>query len=292
MTFTAFCRRGSAVLAVAALAACGGSDATGPHTPAQLRAVSARSKVLELNAQETIVVRVVDGNGRAVSGAAVTFAADNEGVLSVSSATTGGDGTATTMLTIKNVDDPTVVTATVNGVTQALTYKFTGKCNTPPAGTIDDFCGQTALQNWTSFGPTISLTRGTLRANGTVGGSGQFQGFFKGIGSVDFSSTQKVTVRLRNATESNGTAWVQLALNDINGVGANKFGNVAGGLVVGVPNDGQWHTYTFDFTGKWVQYDDRPVDKTKIKEVVFLINPNIAPAFNGTVDFDEIQRIP
>ena len=58
------------------------------------------------------------------------------------------------------MDDPTVVTAHVEGVTQALTYKFTGKCNTPPVGTVDDFCGQTALQNWTSFGPTISAGLG------------------------------------------------------------------------------------------------------------------------------------
>ena len=291
MNLSSLARRTPAVLGLALLLACGDDEPAGPSTPSMVRAVSARSKVLSLGAQESIVVRVENPNGRPLAGIPVTFTATNEGALSTTSATTGSDGTASTMLTINNVDDPTVVTATVEDVTQALTFKFIGQCPAAAGGMIDNFCGQTSLQGWTSFGPTISLSRGALRATGTVGGAGQFQGFFKALGgNLDFTTTQKVTVRMRNATTSSGPAHVQIALNDASGRGANKFGSVAGGLVMVVPNDGEWHTYTYDFTGKWTQWDEQPVDRTKIKEAVFLINPNTAPPWSGTLDIDDISR--
>jgi hypothetical protein len=280
-------------LSLASAAACGKDDPTGPNTPSVLHATSARSASVALGTTQEVKLRVENVNGHPVSGVTVTFTADNGATLATPTATSGADGIATNTVTITNVDDPTVVTATVAGVTQPMTYKFFGVCTAPPAGTIDDFCG-VSTTTWIGFnGISTGVSKGTLTLSGTgVGGANQYPGAVKNVGSsgVDFSATPKITVRMRNATTNSGDAYVQLALNDVNGTGANKYGSVAGGLMVVVPNDGQWHEYTFDFTGKFVQWNDVPVDATKIKEVVFLVQPNTTPTFTGTVEIDDIRR--
>jgi hypothetical protein len=287
-------RRAPAALCLAlalAAAACGKDDPTGPSTPAVLHATSARSAAVDPGATVEVKVRVENANGRALSGITVAFSADNDGTMATPTAVTGADGIATNTVTIDNTVNPTVVTATVEGVTQPMTYKFVGSCPTPPTGTIDNFCGVSST-DWAGYnGLSTAISSGALAVSGTgVGGPNQYPVAVKNIGRVDFTATPKITVRMRNATTNSGDAYVQLALNDTSGVGANKYGNVAGGLMVVVPNDGQWHDYTFDFTGKFVQWDNRPVDATAIREVVFLVQPNTTPTFTGTIEIDDIRR--
>lgn len=290
-----------AVLCAALLGACDEPTPVDPNAAPKLVSLTRRSMALDLNASETITFRAEDASGRAMSGLPVKLTADNSATIaapggpaaSTVTVTTGSDGVATATLTVRNVDDPTTVTATTPTVAQALTYVFTGKCPTRPLGTIDDFCGQ-ASTDWAGYnGLSVALAHGALLVTGNgAGGSGQYPVAVKNVGAVDFSATQKVTARIRVAPSSSGPAYVQLALNDVNGVGANKFGSVAGGLMFVVPNDGTWRTYTFDFTSRWVQWNDVQVDRAKIKELVFLVNPNTNPPFTGAVEIDDIARVP
>ena len=86
-----------------------------------------------------LVVRVLDQNNDAFSGASVTFSTTG-GTLSTTSATTGADGQASTALTLPNTAGDYTVTASVSGLADVT---FTATASTVPlvAATLEIVSG-------------------------------------------------------------------------------------------------------------------------------------------------------
>src|SRR5579884_1998783 len=101
-------------LAVAAFVGACKEQSPVPHTPASIQIVSGANQSGNVAAplDSALVVRVVDGAGRAVSGVPLTWTVTGGGTLSATSTTTGSDGTSQVTWTLAPTAGTQVVTVT------------------------------------------------------------------------------------------------------------------------------------------------------------------------------------
>ncbi len=142
-----------------------------------------------------VSVTVVDSFGNSVSGATVTFAANNSGSLTFTTVITGVSGLAATSWTLGNVAGTNTLSAYISGTSTNVTFTATGLANgpqpnrvsanptatvgtaitTPLTFTVSDSFGN-ALANWTvtlstagaASGAVIATTTLVSDANGTA----------------------------------------------------------------------------------------------------------------------------
>ena len=169
------------------------------------------------------VVRVLDQNGDAMAGVSVSFSVTPSGTVNPSNATTGSNGQTETRLTLGSTSGTYTVTASVAGITQAVSFTATA---TPPAQ-------QPVTSTATTTTPPVTLTATTLES---VSGSGQSALAGSAIGSpfvvrvldqngdamagvsVSFSVTPSGAVNPSNATTgSNGQTETRLTLGSTPG---------------------------------------------------------------------------
>lgn len=165
---------------------------------------------------------------------------------------------------------------------------------------ITDYAGSGVVDETIGFnGIGATNLGGALALEGMdAGGSGVFPGVVHILdGTVDFSSTQVLVVRMKVETSSAGPAIVRAALNQVGDLpDANTS---ADPLIKEVPADGEYRDYYFDFRGLFTQFDGQPVDATNIGEVVLLVNDGASldflgrnETFTGTIEVDRIARRP
>src|SRR5262252_4250473 len=92
------------VLSTAALVACHDSP-TIPHTPTSILVVSGNNQLANVATalDSALVVRVVDGAGKSVSGVALKWAVVGGGSLSATTSTTDNDGRSSVQWTLSPV---------------------------------------------------------------------------------------------------------------------------------------------------------------------------------------------
>ena len=147
---------------------------------------------------------------------------------------------------------------------------------------ITDYAGSGVVTDFFGFnGIGASGVGGQLSMEGTdAGGTGVFPGVAHALdGTIDFSSTPVLVVRMKNEVSSSGPALVRAALNQEGDLpDANTS---AASLIKEVPADGEFRDYYFDFRGLFTQFDGQPVDATNIGEVVLLVNDGGSLGFLG-----------
>ncbi len=122
--------RRTAILAAAALAACGSATSPDRHGPAALiNAVSGdgQTAVVATVLPNPLVVIVTDAQSRPVPGVSVTWTViSGNGVVSPVSPVTDSTGTARASFTVGTIAGPNEVTASVSGVTSTTNFSITG----------------------------------------------------------------------------------------------------------------------------------------------------------------------
>lgn len=116
---------------VVVLAACGGSEISGPshQPPAHIAAVTdlSRSATVAAVLTDGIAVKVTDAKGRPVQGATVAFAVTmGNGSTSPRLGTTDANGQATTTWTLGTIAGVNEVTASVSGVSSSVKFDANG----------------------------------------------------------------------------------------------------------------------------------------------------------------------
>ena len=112
------------------------ATATDPPRATRLESVSGDGQSAKINEhlRNPLVVKVLDQNGDALSGATVTFSVTpSSGVLMPTSATTASNGETSTVLQLGNTVGTYTVTASVSGVNQQV--MFTATATDPPRAT-------------------------------------------------------------------------------------------------------------------------------------------------------------
>jgi uncharacterized protein (TIGR03437 family) len=176
-----------------------------------------------------VVVRVLDNNGDALSGVAVTFASNN-GAASISpaSVTTGSDGYAVTYVTAPAASGPLTVTASAGSQTAAYTMTVGSGGGGPTTGGISIVAGQGQIvfeNNNTGipgFGSPLIVQVNNTSGVPIPGASVTFA-LTQGPGSVTASGSQPGTVpnSIIVTTGNNGQASADFLSSTIgqNGLG-------------------------------------------------------------------------
>ena len=120
----------------------GGTQQPVTRTATTLEVVSGNGQSAETDQHLTnpLIVRVLDQNSAALSGVTVSFTVNpTSGVLTPTSATTGGDGQASTTLQLGSIAGAYTVTASVSGLSSVT---FTATATEPPrAATLEQGSG-------------------------------------------------------------------------------------------------------------------------------------------------------
>lgn len=150
-------------------------------------------------------------------------------------------------------------------------------------GYIDDFSGD--INMWWVANDKVALERvgDTLKVTLKQAGS-KFECWGREFSLCDFTESPVVKVRARY--EGATIPTIRLSLKDMNAYDAN-FNPPSLRL-----KKGDFQDYYFNFSGKWKQSypDDKIVDQTTIKEVLFFVNPGTAN-WTGTIYIDEIKVV-
>jgi hypothetical protein len=148
-------------------------------------------------------------------------------------------------------------------------------------GYIDDFSGD--INMWWVANDKVALLRvgDTLKVTLKQAGS-KYECWGKEFSLYDFTESPVIKVRAR--FEGTSVPTMRLSLKDMNAYDAN-FNPPQLRL-----KKGGFQDYYFNFKGKWKQGypEEKVVDQTTIKEILFFINPGTAD-WTGTIYIDEIK---
>jgi hypothetical protein len=150
-------------------------------------------------------------------------------------------------------------------------------------GYIDDFSGE--INMWWVANDKVALlkTGDTLRVTLKQAGS-KYECWGREFSMCDFSESPVIKVRARY--EGATIPTIRLSLKDVNAYDAN-FNPPSFRL-----KKGGFQDYYFNFKDKWKQGwpDEKIVDVTTIREILFFVNPGAAD-WTGTLYIDEIKAV-
>jgi len=158
-----------------------------------------------------------------------------------------------------------------------------------PTGTGDDFERSSLGTAWTSNAQNaLSLSTPTATPINTqllviCSGAGvNYSGFTYTFPASDLRNFPYVTVKVK----SSNAITLRIDMLDITGKRTNQVDTK-----LSIEGDGKYHDYVFDFTGKFNQQFNTPVDATQITKIEFMVNPAAAgtPGFTGTFVMDSVM---
>lgn len=164
--------------------ACGGSEGTGPDSPAAVSVTggSGQGGAIGTPLPEPVVVRVTNAASDPVVGATVVFSASNGGSASPSQIVTDASGVAQTVWTLGSAISDQTLTAIAGGVQTEVTAEAFDGCDS---------------QAWPEFevGQTITGALSSLSCD--LGG-----GFRGNIYTLDVSADAAVTIQMTSADDA------------------------------------------------------------------------------------------